>query len=148
MSFTPTEKHGEGRTVELLLELLHRGHGDRVLLSQDVCHNSQLRQYEGNGYTYLQTTFLPRLREAGVSAGGDRPADGREPAPDPDDRVGRPGGRDAGDAGNTRPGDVGVTRPGAGHGCGETPAGAGVSFLATGRATRRAWRPPTARRCP
>ena len=67
MSFTPTERHGEGRIVELLLELLHRGHGDRILLSQDVCHNSQLRRYEGNGYTYLQRTFLPRLREAGVS---------------------------------------------------------------------------------
>jgi phosphotriesterase-related protein len=68
MSFTPMEKYGEGRTVELLLELLHRGHADRVLLSQDVCHNSQLRHFEGNGYTYLQTTFLPRLRDAGVSA--------------------------------------------------------------------------------
>ena len=67
MSFTPTERQGEGRIVELLLELLHRGHGDRVLLSQDVCHNSQLRRYEGNGYTYLHETFLPRLREAGVS---------------------------------------------------------------------------------
>ncbi len=66
MSFTATERHGEGRIVELLLELLHRGHGDRILLSQDVCR-SQLRRYEGNGYTYLQSTFLPRLREAGVS---------------------------------------------------------------------------------
>lgn len=67
MSFTPTERHGEGRIIELLLELLHRGHVDRVLLSQDVCHNSQLRRYEGNGYVYLLTTFLPRLRAAGVS---------------------------------------------------------------------------------
>jgi phosphotriesterase-related protein len=67
MSFTPMERYGEGRVVELLLELLHLGHGDRVVLSQDVCHNSQLRHYEGNGYTYLQTTFLPRLRAAGVS---------------------------------------------------------------------------------
>ena len=67
MSFTPTEKYGESRVVELLLELLHRGHGDRVLLSHDVCHNSQLRHYEGNGYTYLHTAFLPRLRAAGVS---------------------------------------------------------------------------------
>ena len=50
-----------------MLELLHRGHADRILLSQDVCHNSQLRHYEGNGYTYLQTTYLPRLLEAGVS---------------------------------------------------------------------------------
>ncbi len=67
MSFTPMEQYGEAKVMDLLLELLHRGHADRVLLSHDVCHNSQLRHFEGNGYTYLSTTFLPRLRERGVS---------------------------------------------------------------------------------
>jgi predicted metal-dependent phosphotriesterase family hydrolase len=67
MTFTPTERLGEPKVIDLLLEVLHRGHADRVLLSQDVCHNSQLRHYEGNGYTYLLDTFLPRLRERGVS---------------------------------------------------------------------------------
>ena len=67
MSFTPQERHGEPRVIDLLLELLSRGHADRIFLSQDVCHNQQLRHYEGNGYTYLQETFLPRLRERGVS---------------------------------------------------------------------------------
>jgi len=67
MSFTPLERHGEGRIVDLLRELLARGHVERILLSQDVCHDSQLRRYGGNGYTYLADTFLPRLREAGVS---------------------------------------------------------------------------------
>jgi phosphotriesterase-related protein len=67
MSFTPAERHGEGRIVELLCELLSRGHVEHVLLSQDVCHDSQLQRYGGNGYTYLASTFLPRLRDAGVS---------------------------------------------------------------------------------
>jgi phosphotriesterase-related protein len=67
MSFTPTERHGESRIVELLCDLLSRGHSDRILLSQDVCHDSQLRRYGGSGYTYLADTFLPRLRESGVS---------------------------------------------------------------------------------
>jgi phosphotriesterase-related protein len=67
MSFTATEQHGEDRTVELICELFARGHGERVLLSQDVCHNSQLVRYGGNGYAYLLTVFLPRLRAAGVS---------------------------------------------------------------------------------
>jgi phosphotriesterase-related protein len=67
MTFTPTERHGEGRIVELLCELLSRGHGERILLSQDVCHDSQLTRYEGGGYTYIARSFLPRLREAGVS---------------------------------------------------------------------------------
>lgn len=67
MAFTPLERHGEGRIVDNLRELLARGHVDRILLSQDVCHDSQLRRYGGNGYTYLADTFLPRLRAAGVS---------------------------------------------------------------------------------
>lgn len=67
MAFTATERHGEGRVVELICELLARDHVSRVLLSQDVCHDSQLTRYEGNGYTYLARTFLPRLRAAGVS---------------------------------------------------------------------------------
>ncbi len=53
--------------VELLCDLLARGHADRILLSQDVCHDSQLKRYEGNGYVYLAETFLPRLRAAGVA---------------------------------------------------------------------------------
>jgi len=67
MTFTPSERHGEARIVELVCELLARGHVDRLLLSQDVCHDAQLTRYEGNGYTYLARTFLPRLRVAGVS---------------------------------------------------------------------------------
>jgi phosphotriesterase-related protein len=67
MSFTPLERHGEGRIVESICDLLARGHVERILLSQDVCHDSQLTHYGGNGYTYLADSFLPRLREAGVS---------------------------------------------------------------------------------
>jgi phosphotriesterase-related protein len=67
MSFTPLERHGEGRVVDSVRELISRGHLERILLSQDVCHDSQLRRYGGNGYTYLADTFLPRLRAAGVS---------------------------------------------------------------------------------
>jgi phosphotriesterase-related protein len=67
MSFTPQERHGEGRIVELTCELLSRGFADRVLLSQDVCHDQQLVRFGGNGYSYLTDTFLPRLRAAGVS---------------------------------------------------------------------------------
>jgi phosphotriesterase-related protein len=68
MSFTPMERHGEPRVIALLCELLARGHGERVLLSQDVCHNGQLKAYGGAGYSYLAETFLPRLGEAGVPA--------------------------------------------------------------------------------
>jgi predicted metal-dependent phosphotriesterase family hydrolase len=63
----PRERQAEGRVVELVCELLSRGHAERILLSQDVCNDDQLTRNGGNGYTYLSDTFLPRLREAGVS---------------------------------------------------------------------------------
>lgn len=66
MAFTVMERRGEPRVIELILRMLERGYGDRIFLSQDVCDNSQLTFYGGNGYAYLQRTFLPRLRERGV----------------------------------------------------------------------------------
>jgi predicted metal-dependent phosphotriesterase family hydrolase len=68
MSFTPLERAGEPKIVELISTLLNEGFEKQILLSQDVCHDSQLASYGGNGYTYLQRSFLPRLVAAGVNA--------------------------------------------------------------------------------
>ncbi len=68
MSFTPLERAGEPRVVELISTLLNEGFEKQILLSQDVCHDSQLTSYGGNGYTYLQKSFLPSLAAAGVNA--------------------------------------------------------------------------------
>jgi phosphotriesterase-related protein len=64
-----TEEAAEPRLVELVVELLERGYGSQLLLSQDVCHNSQLKASGGFGYTYLQQHFLPTLRTAAVGEG-------------------------------------------------------------------------------
>jgi phosphotriesterase-related protein len=63
------EEAAEPRLVELIVELLERGYGSQLLLSQDVCHNSQLKANGGFGYTYLQQHFLPTLRTAAVGEG-------------------------------------------------------------------------------
>ena len=68
MSFTPLERAGEPKVVELISTLLNEGFEKQILLSQDVCHDSQLTSYGGNGYTYLQKSFLPSLAAAGVDA--------------------------------------------------------------------------------
>ena len=64
-----TEEALETRLVETIVELLERGFADQVLLSQDVCHNSQLKANGGFGYVYLQQHFLPTLRTAAVGEG-------------------------------------------------------------------------------
>ncbi len=59
----------EPRLVETIVELLERGFADQLLLSQDVCHNNQLKANGGFGYVYLQQHFLPTLRTAAVGEG-------------------------------------------------------------------------------
>ena len=63
------EEHREPRLVEIIVELLERGFASQLLLSQDVCHNSQLKANGGFGYAYLQQHFLPTLRTAAVGEG-------------------------------------------------------------------------------
>jgi len=67
--FDPVDEAREPRVVELLVELLDRGYGAQILLSQDVCHDMQLKANGGFGYTYLQQHFLPLLRTAAVGEG-------------------------------------------------------------------------------
>jgi predicted metal-dependent phosphotriesterase family hydrolase len=59
----------EPRLVEMLVELLERGYASQLMLSQDVCHNRQLKAYGGFGYVYLHQHFLPTLRTAAVGEG-------------------------------------------------------------------------------
>jgi phosphotriesterase-related protein len=64
-----SEESLEPRLVETIVELLERGFAPQLLLSQDVCHNSQLKANGGFGYVYLQQHFLPTLRTAAVGEG-------------------------------------------------------------------------------
>jgi phosphotriesterase-related protein len=58
----------ESRLIPVVVELLRRGWARQLLLSQDVCHRSHLKAYGGNGYDYILTCFVPRLREAGIDS--------------------------------------------------------------------------------
>jgi phosphotriesterase-related protein len=51
------------RAIKRLIDL---GHGDRVLLSQDVFLKMMLTRYGGFGYAYLLRHFVPRLKRHGV----------------------------------------------------------------------------------
>jgi phosphotriesterase-related protein len=59
----------EPRLVETIVELLERGFSSQLMLSQDVCHNRQLKAYGGFGFVYLHQHFLPTLRTAAVGEG-------------------------------------------------------------------------------
>ena len=47
--------------------LVQEGYVDQILLSQDICMLSHLKYQNGPGYGYLLGTFVPMLRDRGVS---------------------------------------------------------------------------------
>lgn len=53
--------------ARFVVEMVRRGHIDRLLLSQDICALSHLSVRGGSGYGYLLTGFLPLLRSLGLS---------------------------------------------------------------------------------
>jgi phosphotriesterase-related protein len=48
-------------------EVVAAGAVDQLTVSMDICTNSQLLAFGGHGFGHLLTTFVPLLREAGVS---------------------------------------------------------------------------------
>ena len=134
MSFTPMERLGEPRVVELLLQMLARGHADRILLSQDVCHNSQLALLRAGTATRTSRRRSCRAsRRARGGGGRDPPDHGGEPAADPDDR---------GVAAGPSPGTPGAEARRA------APPRPAAFAAASRRVTPRASPRRTARRCP
>lgn len=47
--------------------LVKEGFGERVLLSEDICSLRHLKYLGGKGYGYLLETFIPMLKQRGVS---------------------------------------------------------------------------------
>ena len=54
------------RRIEELRAVWERGHGDRVVLSQDVCYRMMTRAWGGWGIAHLLGSLLPRFAAAGL----------------------------------------------------------------------------------
>jgi len=55
------------RRVSMLVEMIGRGHVERLLLSTDRCWRSDLHAYGGLGYDHILVNFIPMLKQAGIS---------------------------------------------------------------------------------
>ncbi|MFF0451175.1 phosphotriesterase [Streptomyces sp. NPDC004609] len=54
--------------IDLIIELVARGHVERILISHDVCTKAQLHEYGGNGYDYILTDVIPYFASRGLSS--------------------------------------------------------------------------------
>jgi phosphotriesterase-related protein len=55
------------RRAALIVDLVRQGWGERLLLSSDRCHRSDLTAFGGVGYGHVFTTFFERLRGLGLN---------------------------------------------------------------------------------
>jgi phosphotriesterase-related protein len=55
------------RRADALVALLRAGWGERLLLSSDRCHRSDMHAFGGVGYDVVFTRFFAQLRERGVT---------------------------------------------------------------------------------
>lgn len=56
----------DSQRVAYLKALIEAGHGDQLLLAQDICMKMDLRAYGGNGYDHLLTSGWTMFRQAEI----------------------------------------------------------------------------------
>ena len=61
-SYFPDEKR-----VLAIKELIKRGYGDKITLSMDITRKSHLKKNGGLGYSHLLDTFVPMMKESGIT---------------------------------------------------------------------------------
>lgn len=57
----------DGRRLELIRTLIDHGHGDQVVISQDICYRTRLSEFGGHGYAHIFKNVLPLMRERDFS---------------------------------------------------------------------------------
>ena len=57
----------ESQRARNVVELVRAGHLSQLLISMDMCANSQFHWNGGHGYDYLLCTFVPLLQQEGLT---------------------------------------------------------------------------------
>jgi phosphotriesterase-related protein len=58
----------DGTRITWIKALIAAGHGDQVVIAQDVCRKSQLTAFGGEGYAHILRRVLPLMRVRGITA--------------------------------------------------------------------------------
>jgi len=67
MGQAPLPKKSDDQRIESIFAMIQAGHADQIILSHDVCIQSQLKENGGGGYTYIHDIILPGLKAKGVT---------------------------------------------------------------------------------
>jgi phosphotriesterase-related protein len=65
--FLPGPMATDMQRIDAILRLVEKGHVNRILVSNDLCHKNLLRAYGGWGYDHLITNVIPMFLEHGLT---------------------------------------------------------------------------------
>jgi phosphotriesterase-related protein len=65
-SLAPIDMPNDAIRVDYIVDLITRGHLAQVLISQDICHKTNLTHYGGEGYAHILDNVLPLMRRKGI----------------------------------------------------------------------------------
>jgi phosphotriesterase-related protein len=65
--FADLDLPNDGQRLNLIRDLVRRGYGDRILISQDICTRTRLTRWGGHGYAHLVTAVIAMMRRKGFS---------------------------------------------------------------------------------
>lgn len=67
IGMVPRSAWWSAKAADIIGALWTAGFGDRITLATDICKKSHLRAFDGPGYGWLLDTFVPFLRERGIT---------------------------------------------------------------------------------
>ena len=66
-SLTPQDMVNDVQRMEKLELLIENGHGDQIVIAQDVCTKRHFVRHGGKGYAHILNNIVPRMRRRGFT---------------------------------------------------------------------------------
>ena len=57
----------DAQRLRMIRGLIERGHGERVVISHDICYQTRLSRFGGHGYGHIFANVVPMMRRRGFS---------------------------------------------------------------------------------
>lgn len=66
-SLAPIDMPNDAMRVDYIIDLVERGHLAQILISQDICHKTNLHTYGGEGYVHILRRIIPLMLRKGLT---------------------------------------------------------------------------------
>jgi phosphotriesterase-related protein len=63
----PFDLSGDGARLTWIRALIAGGHGDRIVISHDICQKPRLQSFGGHGYSHIYRNVIPMMKSRGFT---------------------------------------------------------------------------------